>query len=371
MKRTRKSKVLLSTIIMMVLSGLNLYSQAGGAAVPFLMISPDARASGMGEVGTAIADDINAVFWNPAGLGFHDYFEASDLDEEEDIPYRQVSLSYSKWLPQFNADLYYAYGTIGQFFPELDGTVALNFILMNLGDFTRTFENGESGGQFNSNEFAIGVSYGTMIATDLALGFQLRYIRSNLAPISNTGGGNEAGVGESASFDLGLLWKPQILNVFGLDMSDKLGLGFNLSNVGPKMTYREESDPLPTMLKLGAAYTFVRDDFNDLKVAMDVGKLLVKRDSLGSDPLPKSLVTAWDNTDVEFSIGLEYWYDQLVALRAGYFTEPSSLGNRRYWNFGAGVRYKMFSLDFSYINTIEENHPLANTMRFSMLIDWR
>lgn len=370
MKRTRRTAQLLTIMLLLLTTSLKSFGQAGGAAVPFLLISPDARASGMGEVGTAIADDINAVFWNSAGLGFHDYFAPSDLDDDEDIPYRQVSLTYSRWLPQFNADLYYAYGTIGQYFEELDGTVALNFILMNLGEFTKTYETGEVGGKFLSEEFAIGVSYGTMIARDLALGFSLRYIRSNLAPVSE-GTGNEAGVGVSGSLDIGLLWKPSELNVFGLDMSERLGLGFNLSNVGPKMTYRAESDPLPTMLRLGAAYTVVRDDFNDLTLAIDMGKLLVKRDSLGSDPIPKSLVTGWENPGVELSIGAEYWYSQLVAIRAGYFTEPSALGNRKYWNFGAGVRYKMFSLDFSYINTIEDNHPLANTMRFSMLIDWK
>jgi hypothetical protein len=325
----------------------------------------------MGEVGTAMADDINAVFWNPAGLGFKDYFDASATDVDEDIPFRQVSLTYSRWLPQFNADLYYAYGTIGQFFEDLDGTVALNFILMNLGEFTRTYESGDVGPKFMSEEFAIGVSYGTMIAKDLALGFSMRYIRSNLAP--QTQQSNEAGVGVSGAIDLGLLWKPSELDMdfIGIDLSDRLGLGFNLSNVGPKMTYREESDPLPTMLRMGAAITAVRDDFNDLTFGVDIGKLLVKRDSLGSDPLPKSLITGWENQGVELSLGAEYWYTQLVALRFGYFYEPSALGNRQYYNFGAGVRYKMFALDFSYINTIEENHPLANTMRFSVLIDWK
>ena len=106
-------------------------------------------------------------------------------------------------------------------------------------------------------------------------------------------------------------------------------------------------------------------------VALDFSKLLVKRDSTGSDPLPKSLVSGWENAGAEWAFGMEYWYDKVVALRAGYFTEPSSTGGRKYWNFGAGVRYDIFSLDFSFINTIEENHPLANTMRFSMLIDWQ
>jgi hypothetical protein len=115
----------------------------------------------------------------------------------------------------------------------------------------------------------------------------------------------------------------------------------------------------------------LKDEFNDWKFAFDIAKLLVKRDSISADPLPKSLVTGWKNPGVEFSIGSEYWYEHIVALRAGYFTEPSVLGNRKYWNFGAGVRYDVFQLDFSFINTIEQNHPLANTMRFSLLVDWK
>jgi len=73
---------------------------------------------------------------------------------------------------------------------------------------------------------------------------------------------------------------------------------------------------------------------------------------------------------METSLGAEYWYDRIIALRAGYFTEPASAGNRNFVTFGAGVRYDMFNLDFSFLNTIEDNHPLANTMRFSLIVDW-
>ncbi|TAL69795.1 MAG: PorV/PorQ family protein [Bacteroidetes bacterium] len=376
----------LMIIFSCITSSISLLAQAGGAAVPFLLISPDARGSGMGEVGTAIADDINAVFWNPAGLGFHGYIEDEYKTESDKTPYRQVALTFSKWLPQFNADLFYSYLTAGQYFEDLDGTVAFNFIFMNLGEFTRTHESGQVLGKFISNEFALGLSYGTIIATDLSLGFQLRYIQSNLAPAS--AGQQGAGTGISGGFDLGLLWKPQNLNIFGWEAQDLLSLGFNLQNVGPKVTYRNESDPLPTSLRLGAAFNIVKDEFNDLKLSFDVSKLLVKRqtnkfdvlDSLGnvidstfktdSDPLPKSLITGWKNPGVEFSIGTEYWYEGLVALRAGYFYEPTRLGGRKFWNFGAGVKYDIFSLDFSFINTIEENHPLANTMRFSLIVNW-
>ena len=181
MKVIWKTGLLAVVLLLFGMSGMKLYAQAGGAAVPFLLISPDARSSGMGEVGTAMADDINAIYWNPAGLGFHDYYE-DPADPDNLTPYRQVAISFSRWLPQFNADLFYSYATYGQFIEELDGTVAGNFIFMNLGEFTRTHESGRVLGKFLSSEFAIGISYGTIVAEDLAVGVQLRYIQSNLAP---------------------------------------------------------------------------------------------------------------------------------------------------------------------------------------------
>lgn len=342
-------------------------AQAGGSAVPFLLIAPDARASGMGEAGTAIADDINAIWWNPGGLAFLDYFETFDDfgDPLDLVPYRQVSLSFSPWLPQFNADLFYSYGTYGQHIDAIDGTVAFNFVFMNLGEFTRTASDGTRLGTFISNEFSFGISYGTIIGKDLGIGFQLRYIQSNLTPAGGEQN-NEAGRGISGGFDLGLLWKPQDL---GWGIEDRLSLGFNLQNVGPQITYINESDPLPTTLRLGTAFKFYEDEYNKLTGVFDFSKLLVNRDSLGSDPLPQSFITGWENPGAEYAMGVEYWYQEIIALRTGFFTEPQAIGNRQYFNFGAGVRYGNFHLDFSFINTLEENHPLANTMRFSLLVD--
>ncbi len=330
-------------------------AQAGGAAVPFLLIAPNSRSSAMGDAGTGIADDLNALYWNPGGLAFQ--YE------------RQASLSFSKWLPQFNADLFYSYGAYGQYVEFVEGYVAVNFILMNLGKFTRTSADGRVLGEFRSNEFSLGLAYATNLTDDLGGGIQLRYIQSNLAEGASAQG-NGSGTGVSVGFDLGLLWSPEELEFAGVDLGDKLALGFNLQNVGPSVTYNEESDPLPTMLRLGMGLNLVRDEFNDLTLAVDVAKLLVRRDEFGSDRIPKSFITAWEVGGVEFSTGLEYWYEELVALRAGFFTEPSRIGDREYFTFGAGVRFDIFELDFSFINPVEENHPLANTMRFSLMVNW-
>ncbi len=109
----------------------------------------------------------------------------------------------------------------------------------------------------------------------------------------------------------------------------------------------------------------------DLAIASRRALLVNRPDSVSVDPVPKSLVTSWSNgKGVEWSMGVEYWYEQLVALRAGYFTETAAGGNRRFLTFGAGLRYDMYGFDFSYINTIEDAHPLANTLRFSLVVDF-
>lgn len=331
----------------------SLHAQAGGAAVPFLLISPNARANAMGDVGTGVADDIYAIHWNTAGLAFQEK--------------RQIAVSYSRWLPQFNADLDYGQATYGQYVESLGGYVAANFIFMNLGEFTRTFDNGEERGKFRSNEFAIGAAYATYLddADELGVGVKFQYIQSNLAGVQADG----SGTGRSFGVDLGFLWRPMELDVLGLDLGNRLSLGFNLMNVGPKVTYNQVADPLPTMVRLGTSVNLVRDEFNELTFAFDVAKLLVKNDSTGSDPVPISFVTGWRNPGLETSLGLEYWYERVVALRAGFFSEPSRLGARQFFTFGLGVRYDIFNIDFSFINPTEQNHPLANTLRFTLVAD--
>lgn len=340
------------------------YAQAGGAAVPFILISPDSRANGMGDAGTGIADNINAIHWNSAGLIFQAYSQPG-----KDPKYQQGALSYSKWLPQFQADLFYSYAAFGRYFEEVQGVLAANFIFMNLGEFQRTNEQGQALGTFRSNEFALSFAYSTLLTDDLSGGVVFKYIQSNLAGTS-TSGGSEGGTGRSGAFDLALMYKPLEFKPFGLDLDNRFGLGLNIQNIGPSMTYNTQADPLPSMLRLGVGIDLVRDEYNELRFGMDFAKLLVRRTSEGTDRIPRSLVTAWQNPGGEFSMGMEYIYEKVIALRAGYFAEPETAGNRKYLTFGAGVKYDIFGFDFSFINPMEENHPLANTLRFTLLVDW-
>lgn len=332
---------------------------SGGSAVPFLLISPNARNGGMGEAGTAVTKDINATFYNIGGLAYSRN--------------TQVSLTYSKWLPQFNADLHYSYLNASTYVEDLDGTINGHFIFLDLGQFVQTFENGRTGDNFRSLEFSIGAGYSTKVSDDVGAGVQARYIQSNLSNGAQVGNEKGSGIGRSVAFDIGALYTP----AFGEDLGfpdDFISIGAALNNVGPKIHYIDvtQADPLPTNFRLGIGLHMVTDEFNDLTIAADMSKLLVNRPSIAEvDPVPKSLVTAWGNgKGVEWSIGTEYWYDQSVALRAGYFTETVAGGNRRFLTFGAGVRYDMYGFDFSYINTIEETHPLANTLRFTFMVDF-
>lgn len=356
-------KIITTTGVRLFLVSLCLFSsatfqvlaQSGGAAVPFVTIGPDSRINAMGDAGTGIADDINAMHWNVGGMAFQ--FD------------RQVTLNYSRWLPQFNADLFYSHFAYSQYLDAVQGTVGASFILMNLGEFTRTDVNGRELGKFQSNEFAINFSYSALIGGDWGVGIVLKYIQSNLGARAGTEGG---GTGVSGAADIGVLWKPVKLKIGDFDLSDRFSVGFTLRNLGPSMTYSQFSDPLPQTIRLGTAINVVRDEFNDLTFVADWSKLLVKRyDNPNEfDRFPTSLVTGFDRAGSEFGVGMEYWYDKIVALRGGYFTEPAAIGGREFFTVGLGIHFDIFYPNFSFIIPLEQNHPLAGTARFSLVVNW-
>jgi hypothetical protein len=382
MKRTLFFFALL--LIMLLLAPSALFAQ-GESAVPFLLISPNSRASSMGEAGVAIADDASAIYWNPAGLAFQDG--------------GQASITHSKWLPQFNqSDLFYDFFTISNHFESVGGTFAASVTYLNLGEFIHTGSGSpEELGRFKSYEYAVTAGYGTKVSQSLGLGVNLRLIHSALSPI---GQGQEQGTGiaTSMSFDVGVLYRPMDLEIplIGLGLGDRFSIGANLSNLGPKLTYIDaaQADPLPTNLRLGFGYQILKSQYNNITAIVDFNRLLVRRyaevqdtvrDSNGGvvrvdfqaahvDNLPKSLITAWGDNGLQKVTtggGIEYWYGDpgLIALRVGYFYESPSFGGRKFLTFGAGLRYDIYGFDFSYISAPDVS-PLANTLRFSLLIRW-
>lgn len=370
--RKNKMKVILSFFMLglMVLAIPGKSYAQGEAAVPFLMLAPDSRFGAIGESGTGLADNSAAIFWNPAGIAF--------------LSGTEVSITHSNWLPQFNLDLFYDYLTFRTYMEELNGSVTASVTYMNFGEFVRTLEGGpEPVGTFRAFDAALTLGYATKLHPDWGVGMNFRIIHSRLSDQA-VGEEQGKGVATSVSFDLAGMWRPAYLNIFGWELENRLSIGANLSNLGPKITYidQAQSDPIPTNFRLGFAFQIIRDEFNSLVYTLDFSKLLVSRDTTGqSDEFYEAVITSWgDNSiseelrDVVTTMGLEYWYgtpgDFLFALRAGYFYEDPSYGNRKFMTFGAGLRYDIYGFDFSYISSIESNHPLDSTLRFTILIGW-
>ncbi len=346
-------------------------AQVSTSAVPFLLIAPNSRASGMGEAGVAIADDAWATFWNPAGLGFQ---KGSEL-----------SISHANWLPAFNIpELWIAHLMYKQDVEMLDGTVSAGVTFLNLGTIEHTTSAGpEPIGSFKSYEFAVTAGYGTQISNTLGIGLNTRFIHSRLSPIA-TEQEQGQGIATGFSFDVGVLYKPRSVPIpfTDIDIGNRLNLGLNLSNLGPSLTYidKAQADPLPTNLRLGLAYKIIESEFNNLTYILDFSKLLIRRHPDGTtDPFYKAIFTSWGDKSLRGELrefvtgtGLEYWYGApaFVGLRVGYFYEDPQFGNRKFMTFGAGVRYDMYGFDFSYISAFEDQHPLGDTLRFTLQIAW-
>jgi len=344
--------LLVTILILTVTANLFAVSQA---AVLFLLISPGARAAGMGEAFVALSDDASAVFWNPAGLAFQQG--------------REITLMHSNWLPQLVSDMSYEFVAYKQNVPNLGGTIGGSITFLNMGEQTHTGEQlDDSGnpivlGTFQSWDMAVTLSYATKLSKNFGFGINARYIYSHLSPV---GAGAEQGEGVASSFaiDLGVLYKLPFLPGFAV--------GADLSNMGPKITYVDaaQADPLPTNLKVGIAYKVLDTEFNKLTICMDTNKLLVVRNEDGTDPFYKAIFTAWTNEplstqmrELVSSIGAEYVYNKMIFLRIGYYYDEE--GKVKYPSFGAGLQYSNFRFDFGYV-AAEQGHPLSDTMRFSL-----
>jgi hypothetical protein len=359
----------------------------GETSVPFLLIAPDARAGGMGETETGLADDGSAVFWNVGGLGFFkgDY----------------ISLTEAPWLPEFSSDLNYNFVSYSHYIQDWESSVAASITYFNLGQFNYTNSSGPTViSTWNAYEVAVTLGYGTQVAEGLGFGANFRFIRSDLAPF---GAEQEqgSGIASDVSFDLGLLYRPQKLDLPLIgNFDNRLGLGITLTNLGPNLYYidQAQADPLPTNLRVGLSMHLLKSEYNNLYFVFDLSRTMVRvrtgggdttwadaaHDSVLSvsatwrtvDPLPKSLITTWSDGSglkrIIMSLGAEYWYGnpRLIALRWGYFKENPNFGGRNFMTFGAGIRYDIYGFDFSYISTFDPNNPLSNQLRFSLTLNW-
>ena len=373
-----KSMFLASIAVLTLLTSNTLFAQ-GEAAVPFLMIAPGARAGGMGEAGVATASDATAIFWNPAGLAFQ--YEDPDVDYKGEASFMHVN-----WLPQFNfSDLFYDFFAARYYVEEIDGMVGFGFTFLNLGENVWTDATGQELDKFDSKEYAITLGYATKLEDNLGMGLNLKFIRSELVPsFVKVGAETRGGNATSFAVDVGVLWTPAYEF-----LENRLNLGANLSNFGPEVTYinEDQADPLPTNLRLGFAYKVLDDEFNKITLVYDANRLLVVRNESGTDSLTSNdeqpdgvfkavFYSSWVKGSFSerlrkftHSIGFEYWYGNLIALRAGYFYEDEDFGARKFVTFGGGIKYDIFGIDFGYISAAED-HPLSDTMRFSVSVQF-
>ena len=347
-------------------------------AVPFLMITPDSRSGSLGDVGAATSPDASSISTNPAKYSFI----------EDDLGF---SISYVPWLralvPDINLSYISGYKKLNQ-----NDAVAFELRYFSLGDITFTDILGNTLGQFNPNELALGGSYSRKLSDLFSLSLATRYIYSNLTG-GQMAGDIQTNAGKSFAADVAGYYSNKIRF---LKKDSDLSFGFNISNIGNKISYTNvgERDFIPINLKLGSSININFDDYNSMSYSFDINKLLVPTPPLynseneiiaGKDPnvsvvsgIFQSFSDAPDGfseelREINLSFGTEYWYAQQFALRGGYFYEHDTKGGRKFFTFGAGVKYNVFALDFSYLinasRTINGTNPLANTMRFTMIFD--
>ncbi len=356
-------------------------SRIVSSAVPFLTLAPDIRSAALGDAGVALSPDGNSAHWNGARLAF---IEGSKYG---------ASLSYTPWLKRLIDDMSLSYIS-GYYRLSQEETIALSLTYFDLGKMIFRDENGEQiGNEFNPKEYAISATYSRKLSQKLGLALSLKYIRSNL-----TGGGiqlnnglTQTQPGNSAAADLGVFYKTKFV-VSGQDV--KWNLGANISNLGAKISYTtdDRAEFLPTNLRLGTALTTDIDEYNAITLTVDANKLMVPTPpsyivdadgnriiDKGQDPNTRSLMNGVfgsftdapdgfneEMQEVMLSVGVEYWYDQIFAVRGGYFNEHSNKGGRKYYTIGVGLKYQVFAFDFAFLMPTTKNHPLQNTLRFGL-----
>lgn len=344
-------------------------------AVPFLLISPDARSGSMGDAGVAVLPDANAMGINPSKLAF--------LEK----PYG-FAASYSPWLKSLVPDINLAY--ISGFY-KLDevSTLGASLRYFSLGQIQLTDLFMQDLGIYSPNEFALDATYARRFGEEFSLGTTARYIYSNLTS-GQFSAGQQTKAGTAFALDVSAFYKtPTVL--FGKDAI--ISAGANFSNIGTKMSYLETGGEqfLPANMKIGGATTFIIDDYSQFTFALDFNKLLVPTQPIrnsngdiiaGKDPdrsVPSGIFGSFSDApggfseeikEVSIGAGAEYWYNQQFALRAGYFYEAPQKGDRRYFTLGAGLKYNVFNIDFAYLLANPQKSPLANTLRFSLLFNF-
>ncbi|HRX67639.1 MAG TPA: type IX secretion system outer membrane channel protein PorV [Tenuifilaceae bacterium] len=343
--------------------------------VPFLIIAPDSRAGAMGDAGVASTPDIHSQHWNPAKYAF--------IDKQFGL-----SLSYTPWLRNLIDDINLSY-LAGYYRLDDQQVISGSLLYFSMGDIIFTNDQGQTMTTHNPNEFALDAAYSRKFADKIGGAIAFRYIRSDLTGGYSQLGQSSAKAGSSAAADVSMYYETPI----SLDNKDhEFALGLNISNIGNKVSYNDDitKDFIPINMRLGGRFTYNMDIYNAIGIMVDANKLLVPTPPLydtenediiiaGMDPdvsVPAGMMQSFYDApggfkeeihEFSFSVGLEYWYAGQFAIRAGYFDEHQTKGNRKYFTIGAGLKYNVFNLDFAYlVPRAGQANPLANTVRFTL-----
>ena len=367
----KEVKKIVFCVLLSVFAIVKISSQTGGitTATPFLLIVPDARAGGMGDMGVATSADGFSLFHNPAKIAFSN---------------RQIltGITYSPWLRNLTDDIFIGSGSYINRFSE-NAAWGADFKYFSLGQIDLTNDRGESTGSINPNELVATGSYSLKLSETFAMGVSLKYIRSNLA--FNGTPGNSLQPINSFAVDVSGYYQSLEEN-YG-NFNGRYRLGFNIANIGPKVSYTPgEEDFIPTNLKLGGGFDFIMDDYNTISTTIEFTKLLVPtpdiQDGVNVNEdkgFVEGIFSSFGDAPGGFSeelkeftyaLGAEYLYNNAFALRAGYFHESEDKGNRQYFTLGGGFKTNALNIDLSYlINSSDVNNPLENSLRFSLSFD--
>lgn len=368
-----------------VVTGQGLDYNVISTAVPFMMIAPDARSAGMGDIGVSTSPDVYSMHWNPAKYAFI----------EDDL---SVGLAYSPWLRKLVPDMNIAYLAVSKRMSE-KSTIAGSLKYFSLGEINFRGPGNEDMGTYSPNEFAVDLCYSRKLGDYLSAAVAGRFIYSHLTQ----GVTNYSRAAWSVAADVSVYYQRP---VYFSSIDGDFSWGVSISNMGSKMSYtnaNSRTDFVPTNLRLGPSLKLNIDEYNSIALSIDINKLLVptppiyKVDSTGQivmdgdkyviekgmDPNVSMIQGMFQSfydapggfseelKEFTWSIGAEYWYNKVFAVRAGYFNESQMKGDRKYLTFGAGLRYNVLAIDVSYLVPMNNKansgtNPLEGTLRFNL-----
>ncbi|MGJ8666863.1 MAG: type IX secretion system outer membrane channel protein PorV [Patiriisocius sp.] len=344
--------------------------------VPFILIAADARSAGMADMGVWTSSDAFAQQWNPAKYAFS-------------LSKQGVGVTYTPYLSNLVNDIFLGNIT---YFNRLNERSAV-------GASFRYFSNGEielreTADQepllVKPNELLFDVSYSLRLSERFAMSVAGRYIRSDLKLQTAN---EDASAASTFGVDIAGYYQSEEIAYDSFD--GRWRLGFNFSNIGPKLKYDEtgQENNIPTNMALGGGFDFILDEYNKVSAGLEVNKLLVptpsdsngdgtinSQDDFANDSFVSGIFSSFGDAPDGFSeelkeftwaLGAEYSYQDVFAFRAGYFNESDDKGSRKFASLGAGFKYTSIGIDLSYLfSTSQVISPLEGTLRFGLTFNF-